>query len=372
MSRTIKAIDVWPVDVPLVDPFVISRGVVASAEIAFVRVQLAGGVEGFGEIAPFGALTPETRDASVAAARRLSGLLIGRDAADDTVDAEMRAHAPGEPAARAGLECALVDAVARAADVPLWRHWGFAGGSQPPPVVTDITLPILDDERVFELCADWHGRGFRTLKLKVGIDAARDRDRVLGIAQRFADVDFILDANQGYATADGAAAFVESLGQTVSRVRLLEQPLPREDLAGMSALRKRVATPVAADESVLTADDARRVVEQGAADVINLKIMKSGLRETFAIAGIARDNGVGLMIGGMVETRLAMGFSLAFVVGVGGVTHVDLDTPLLLAEDPVRGGFTYAGPEMLVSADPGTGATPRALPSRNDDRGVAP
>lgn len=352
---TISAIDVWPVDVPLVDPFVISRGAVTRAEVAFVRVRLDSGVVGYGEIAPFHALTGETRDASVLSARRMAGHLAGRSADDSQIAAFLQSLAPTEPSACAGIECALVDAVARACGAPLWQHWGAA---EVVAVETDITLPILEAARVAELAASWHARGFRTFKLKVGGDRAADRERVSDIAARYSDVCFILDANQGFSGVDAATEFIDSLGEVATRIRLLEQPLARGDLSGMAELRKRLEIPLAADESVFTASDARNVVDAGAADVINLKIMKSGLHETFAIASIAREHDVGLMIGGMVETRLAMSFSLAFVMGVGGVTYVDLDTPLLLAEDPVRGGFAYDGPRMTVWNEFGTGIEP--------------
>jgi L-alanine-DL-glutamate epimerase-like enolase superfamily enzyme len=92
--------------------------------------------------------------------------------------------------------------------------------------------------------------------------------------------------------------------------------------------------------------------------VINLKIMKSGLGETLATAEMATKSGVGLMVGGMVETRLAMSFSLALALGVGGVTHFDLDTPLLMSRDPVRGGYAYDGPRMMMWNEPGIGAVP--------------
>src|SRR5206468_8577908 len=83
-----------------------------------------------------------------------------------------------------------------------------------------------------------------------------------------------------------------------------------------------------------------------AADFINIKIMKSGLLAALDIAAYARAAGLRLMIGGMVETRIAMGCSFGLVLGRGGFDLLDLDTPLLLATDPVKGGYRYEGPKL--------------------------
>ena len=141
----IASVDVRPVDVELSDPFVISRGAVSTAALAYVRVRLAGGAEGFGEIAPFTVLTGETRARSIATAKELATMLVGCSAADwESLGALMAGMAAQEPAARCGLECAMVDALARARDETLYEHWRALGGS---PALrehqTDITLPIL-------------------------------------------------------------------------------------------------------------------------------------------------------------------------------------------------------------------------------------
>lgn len=358
---TIASVEVWSADVPLTDPFVISRGRISVAECGFVSVRLTGDVTGYGEIAPFEALTGETRDRSVADARTLGATLLGKSAgAWRSVSAELEAAAPNSPAARTGLECAMVDALAHVRGIPLFEMWADFGGRPDVRVrETDMTLPMLVDARVAELAADWYARGFRVFKLKVG-DPNVDKDiaRVETLAERYRDVSFILDANQGYDRAQ-AAAFVQRLAPLHQRIRLIEQPLARADVGGMAELCARSPVPIAADESVFTLADARRVIDARAAHVVNLKIMKSGLAQTIEIARAVRDAGLGLMIGGMMETRLAMGVSHSLVLGFGGIEHIDLDTPLLMSHDPWEGGYRYDGPRMLPSHDAGLGMRPR-------------
>jgi o-succinylbenzoate synthase len=364
-ANRIESITVWPVDVPLSDPFVISRGAVTAAASAFVRVRLDGGAVGYGEIAPFTALSGETREGSVESARRLGAGLVGRAAVDWMEHGErLREAEPHEPAARAGLECAMVDALARSRARALYDYWRDLGGS--PDLRdrdTDMTLPLLDEGRLDELAAQWHGRGFRVFKLKVGGDPDADVRRVERLARRYPGVEFILDANQAFDLAR-AREFLRALAAHHARVRLVEQPLPRADLEGMAALRAGSPVPIAADESVFSLLDARRVIAAGAADCINLKITKSGLAETIAIARAARAAGLSLMIGGMMETRLAMSFSFALVLALGWIEHIDLDTPLLMAEDPLQGGYGYRGPTLTVWRGPGVGMRPRTEPAR--------
>jgi L-Ala-D/L-Glu epimerase len=100
---------------------------------------------------------------------------------------------------------------------------------------------------------------------------------------------------------------------------------------------------------VTTAEDARRVARAGAADVINLKLMKAGIAEGLAVAAVARAAGIGLMIGGNVESILAMTVSACFAAGLGGFTFADLDTPLFMAENPFTGGYALEGGRISVA-----------------------
>jgi L-alanine-DL-glutamate epimerase-like enolase superfamily enzyme len=134
---------------------------------------------------------------------------------------------------------------------------------------------------------------------------------------------------------------------------LLEQPVVREDLDSMAAIRRETGIPVAADESVRSLADAQAVVAQGAADYINIKIMKTGVIEAVEIASFTKASGLKLMIGGMLETRIAMGCSFSLVLGLGGFDVLDLDTPLLLAGDPVTGGYRYEDSRLQPWSGPG-------------------
>ena len=356
----VKAVDAWPVDTPLTDAFVIAAGTVDVARCLFVRLELAGGAVGYGEIAPLTALTGEDRDAGLAVVDALRDAVVGANALRfRAVSEAMQLAAPDQPAVRSGLETALLDATARSAGLPMWAWWG---GGRVEPVETDVTIPILPIDRSLALADHWVGNGFRVLKLKIGTDLDQDLARLEALATRWPDVVFTLDANQGF-TVEQALEALRRLAPWADRVRMFEQPVAAADVEGLAAVRRASVVPVAADEAVATVADAQRVIAAGAADIINLKITKSGVLEALAIAQLARSAGLRMSIGGMVETRLAMGCSLAIVLGTGWIDFVDLDTPLLMQGDPLRAGYRYEGPRMIPTDAAGLGIEPVSTPA---------
>ena len=345
----ITKVEIWPVDVPITDPFAVATGRLVTAQNLFVRITLKGGARGYGEIAPFPEVGGADRDTCSQITAQLAKAALGRPASQNRKIARLfHDMAASHPASRCGLETALLDALCRHNGVTLWGFWG---GADVRERESDITIPIADLERTVALAREWYGRGFRLFKTKVGVDVHQDVRRLEAIHRALPDVAFIADANQGF-TREDCLAFVNGVKRVGGRLVLLEQPVAKEDLDGLASLRHLTGVPIVADESVRSILDVRNVLERQAADYINIKIMKSGLLDAMDIVAYARAYGLRLMIGGMVETRIAMGCSFGLALGLGGFDVLDLDTPLLLAADPVKGGYRYDGPRLL----PWTGA----------------
>ena len=356
VAGRIEQIALYPLDVGLAQRFTVSSGSLDRARLGAVRVILDSGHEGWGEMAPFPAITGETPEGTLEAANSVREYLLGAQLWEyRRLFTGLKERLPEAPAARCGLETAMLDAFSRSLGVPLWAFLG--GADLKGPHVTDITIPVTDPEATVALALDWHRRGFRRFKLKIGVDADLEIEKIARVAQACPAAQFILDANAGYELSE-ARRFLSGLRPLLPRVALLEQPLAPLDFEGAAVLRAEYSVPVAADESVRSAKDVVALAQAGAADVINVKIMKSGLRESIQMALVARALGLRLMIGGMMETRLAMGCSFALVLGLGGFEHLDLDTPLLLTSDPWDGGFSYQGPTLLPWYEPGLGVRP--------------
>lgn len=341
----ITEMSVEPLDIPLHEPFAIATGAVASARNALIRVTLADGTVGLGEAAPFPPSGGETQETALAAIRGMEPLVVGADAGSwRPLAAALTASFEHQATARAGVEMAVLDALTRSWGIPLAQFFGGAESF----VETDITIPIQEPEHMANLAREYAERGARTLKLKVGTTPRDDLRRVLAIQRAVPDCELMLDGNQGF-SATGALELVRLLDDAGVRPVLFEQPVHRHDTEGLRTVTKRAGIPVAADEAVHTAADALNIARTGAANVVNIKLMKSGVVEALDIASVCRAAHLGLMVGAMIESRLAIAFAAHLVAGLGGFRFIDLDTPMLLAEDPFEGGFTQEG--MVYALD---------------------
>jgi L-alanine-DL-glutamate epimerase-like enolase superfamily enzyme len=360
---SIVAIDVEPLSIPLREPFVIATGRIDTTRAALVRATLegAGGARatGLGEAA---ALPPVTREDQpqllaeiAAAARALRGAIIEDTDVGGTID---RAPALGR-VARAGVEAAILDARARLAGVPLHDLLGRSGEPRATELVTDITLPISDPERMSAGAQAHRRAGFDTFKVKVGRDWRADLASLRAVAAAVPDARFRLDANAGFAARDALALLDAALSDGLT-IECFEQPCAADDLQAMAEVAAHSPIPVVADESFRGADDLARIIDTRAAQAVNLKLAKlGGPLAALELARRARAAGLRLMAGAMVETRIGLLAMAHVVAALGGVDWVDLDTAFLLAEDPFDGGWTFEGPRLRLSAAAGLGVTAR-------------
>lgn len=353
-EQIIRQVEFWPITIPITDPFVVATGSRVIAENVFVRLVLGDGTCGYGEAAPFPEVGGESRQSCLDSLSSLSPSLIGRSVCDyRTLAHHMAEQAPAQPAARCGLETALLDAYCRTRKIPMWKLWG---GADVRPRETDITIPITTREKTLFLARSWYEKGFRLFKMKVGNDVDEDVRRLEVLHRALPGISFIGDGNQGF-SREQCFVFAGGVRRFGGTMVLLEQPVARDDLESMAAIRRHTDIPVAADEAVRSLPDAQRVVKGGAADYINIKIMKTGVLESAELASFTLRSGLKLMVGGMVESRIAMGCSFSMVLGMKGFDVLDLDTPLLLSNDPVQGGYGYHGPQLQPSTAAGLGVS---------------
>lgn len=344
-GRTITAIEVEALTLDLTEPFAIASGAQARAENLLVRVRLDDGTEGLGEAAPFPAVSGETQGSSLAAIERVKRDIVGIDAARTRKIAAVLAESIGtQPAARSAIEQAVFDALARHAGVPLWALFGGACA----PVETDMTITAGDVEHARQSALSITERGIRTIKLKIGATDPRiDAQRVAAAVSAAPGARIFVDANGGY-DVSGALTFLDATRAMGASIELFEQPVAADDLDGMVEVERRGNVPVCADESARSAADVIELVRRGAPRAINIKLMKCGVVEALAMWSVAQAAGLERMIGGMVESDLAMTFSAHFAHGLGGFAYCDLDTPLFVSDSPFEGGMIYEGGEVRI------------------------
>ncbi|MBX3197066.1 MAG: dipeptide epimerase [Labilithrix sp.] len=353
MSTPILSLGARRLDVPMKKAFGIAGGAQVEANNVLVELRVRG-ASGFGEGAPFPAFNGETQARVLAAVARAAPRLEGVDLEDDAGLREVvRAWCSDSPSATCAIETAVFDARARLRGTSIREMLGGAERE----LVTDVTITtgsVEDASREARALS-----AFRTLKIKVGGgDPDSDVARVLAVRAVRPDARLLVDANGGFAL-DDAVRF--AAGARSAGIELFEQPVAPGDWDALAEVRERTGLRVAIDESVTVADDVGEAKRRGATDAVNVKIMKSGIFEALAIIQRTRDHGLFPMIGGMVETRLAMGMSASIAAGLGGFAYVDLDTPLFLASDPFEGGYAQDGERIdLGPIGAGHGARPRA------------
>jgi len=289
----------------LAEVFTIARGSRSHAEV--LRVEVArDGVRGQGECVPY--------------ARYGESLESVRAQVEGLPEEVTRAGLQEvllAGAARNAVDCALWDLEAKAAGQ---RVWEMAGLMAPGPVVTAFTLSLDTPERM-EAAARRHA-GRPLLKVKLG--TPEDMPRLEAVRRGAPDTRIIVDANEGW-TAEVYAELAPHLLRL--GVAMVEQPLP----AGADDMLAEIdrPLPVCADESCH--DRASLPGLRGKYDMVNIKLDKTGgLTEALALRDAARAEGYKVMVGCMVGTSLAMAPA---VLVAQGADLVDLDGPLLLAED---------------------------------------
>nr|XP_043609992.1 L-Ala-D/L-amino acid epimerase isoform X1 [Erigeron canadensis] len=344
-------------NVPLIAPFTIATSRVERVENVAIRVELSNGCCGWGEAPVLPFVTAEDQDIALTKAgeacdflKNYHGMSLGH------VLTEVGQLLPGHHFAsvRAGVEMAVIDAVATSIGTPLWRFFGGVSNT----ITTDITIPIVSPTEAGQLALKYYKQGFKTLKLKVGKDLNADIEVLQAIRMAHPHCLFILDANEGY-TSSEAIQVLEKLNEMEVTPILFEQPVHRDDWEGLGHVTRVAKTKygvsVAADESCRSLDDVKKIAKRQLADVINIKLAKVGVLGALEIIDFAKVSGLDLMIGGMVETRLAMGFAGHLAAGLGAFKFIDLDTPLLLSEDPVLEGYEVSGPTYKFSNARGHG-----------------
>lgn len=341
--------------VPLKTPFKTALRTVDTVEDIVVSVHTDTGHVGYGEAAATAVITGDTHGSIIEAIRRyIAPRLVGQEIDDlNRITHLIQTALEKNTSAKAAVEIAIYDLWGQLYGAPLYQMLG--GGD--PVITTDITISVDYIDKMVSDSLSAVERGFESLKIKVGKDIGVDIERVKAI---YAAVEgralMRLDANQGW-TAKQAVFAIQQLENAGVRLELVEQPVKARDLDGMKYVTERVNTPIMADESVFGPTEVIDLIRMRAADIINIKLMKTGgISNAIRIADIAALYGIECMIGCMIETSISVAAAVHVAVAKANViTKVDLDGPSLCAFNPVDGGVIFNESEISVTDAPGLG-----------------
>ncbi len=340
---------------PLNQTFRVASGQHDQLENILFTIELRDGTKGFGEAAVATHITGETIDETLKNLKDTAFWLKGSAIADYLdISAQLHERLFYNQSAVAAVEMAMFDALTRYLCIPLWRLWT----SNPKRLRTDITIVIADLEETKAKTRAFKTQGFRAFKIKIGRDMDMDFKRVKAVCDIAPRAQIILDANQGY-TSRQTLQFLKLLSKAGIVPDLIEQPVPRADWEGLKKVTRESKVCVCADESASSLADAIRIIKGRAAGAINVKLMKTGLVHAFEISRLANAAGVKLMIGGMMESNLAMTCSAHLAAGLGCFDFIDLDTPFFIKGEAARNPFLSSqGIYDLSKAKMGIGIVP--------------
>jgi L-alanine-DL-glutamate epimerase-like enolase superfamily enzyme len=333
-----------------------------SVDALIVEVRDSDGRSGWGEAPTSWRVTGESIESVMAAVSGpLAASIMGMPTDDpDVLVAALERAVVRNSSARMALDDALYDVAARVQGVPLYRYLGGRANVVRTDMTLSAPLTSSDLDELVRTALEHVAAGFGTLKVKVG---AGGDDLAALVEVRHAvgpHVRLRADANQGW-SPEHAVRTITSIEDAGVELEFIEQPVYRDDIDGLAYVRGRVHTPVVADESVWTRRELREIVERGAADIVNIKLAKTGgLREARALASTARERGVGVLVGCMSEGHVGIAAAAALAsalehAGSNVLREHDLDGGLWLTRSPVKGGIAYEGDRVVLADTPGTG-----------------
>ena len=356
----ITRIETIPVQVPIRPELVIrgSLGVHAKSPFVLLRVHTEEGITGLGEVS----CTPVWSGEDAVTATHLirdflEPAILGENPCDiERLTAKMRRAVFGHPFTKSGIEIALWDILGKVAGLPVYR---LLGGAVRDTVPVKMSVSGAEPARAAQI-AEWAmAQGLKTLKVKVGIEAAGDIERVKAVrAAVGARTHLGVDANGGWSTRV-AIETIRKLAASCD-IYFAEQPVAALDMQWMVDVRRSVPVPVMADESCNTPHDAMALARAAAADILSIYVGKGGgIGPARKMAAVAEAAGLTCTVGSNLElgvASVAMAHLATATTGVGAEEFpCDILGPLAYEHDLLAEPMLFQDGAMRAPSGPGLG-----------------
>ncbi len=351
----ISSIGIYKLRIPLTQPFVISLGVIEKAENVIVVIRTSRGITGFGECSPYMTINGESIDTCFVVGQYFARILKGKNSLDiKECTRAMDRLMFGNSSIKSAFDMALYDIAAQHEEVPLYK---FLGGKNEKPLHTDMTVSIGEPGKMATDAEKYVTRGFPAIKVKLGEGTSIDVERIHSIRQAIGNkIPLRIDANQGWKVK---VAIETLIALEQYNIQHCEEPIARWNFMKLPKVRKQSPIKIMADESCCDHHDAKRLIEIGACDLINVKLGKSGgIYKARKIISLAEQANIKMQVGAFMESRLAITAAAHLALSSDHIIYCDFDTPLMFSDDPVSGGLQYGtGGLMTLGNQPGLGAT---------------
>ncbi|MCF6465767.1 dipeptide epimerase [Clostridium sp. Cult2] len=350
----INDVQVGEIQIPLKKPFKTALREVRVLQNVVVKISTDTGHIGYGEAAITPVITGDIKGSIKGAILEHIGLkLIGKpiDEFEDLMET-LHNSLVNNPSPKAAVDMALYDLYGQLYNIPVFK---LLGGYR-NEIITDITISVNEPEEMVQDSINAVEKGYKTLKIKVGKDWKKDLERLKAIRKAVGyDIKIRADANQGWRPKEAVMVIrkMEDLGLDME---LIEQPVKAYDIDGLKFVTQNVITPILADESCFSPLDAINIIQNKAADMVNIKLMKTGgIYNALKICSIAETFGIECMLGCMLESKIGLTAASHLAGGKKAISKFDLDSPNLLSQDPITGGAEYDEYRINLLDKPGLG-----------------
>lgn len=327
---------------PLRMPFKTALRTVNELEEITLQLTDHDGFVGWGSVVPTPAITGEGEERIRADLREILGWL--RRTRIDEISRWKEILPNAIVYSRSSLcavDIALHDLAAKRNALPLWK---FLGSEKSRILQTNMTISVDEPYVMANHALNAVKKGFKSLKIKVGLDAELDKKRVRCIRQVIGKgISLRLDANQGWTEAE-SRKLIPWFAQECGPIDFIEQPVQANDLSAMQKITQSSPVPIVADESAMTLEQAKRVIEVGAAHALSVKLIKAGgLSDARAILDLARKNEIPCLMSCMFECGAGLHAAVHLASVHPAVRWVDLDAAEFLLKLPYVGGVQFGG-----------------------------
>lgn len=331
-------------------PFVTNIRRVDTIEDVLLTLITDEGASGYGEAPPTVAITGEDIETiNKTIKERIFPAIMGLEMEGDDIFEAVHASTPKNSSAKACVDMAIYDLLAKKSGKPLYEYLG----GKKKKLKTNLTISLNDKETMLQDAIEAYNDGFEILKVKVGQNERDSIEVMQSIRSALPRATLRVDANQAWDVKSSLAVIekIASLG-----IELVEQPVKADDLAALKEITTHSPIPILADESVFSYDDALRILDGKMADYINIKLMKSGgIYEASKIAKLAKERGAKVMMGSMLESVVSISAAVHFAMSDDNICFYDLDGPLLAKPSSVKNALSFDMDEIALAECIGLG-----------------
>ncbi len=351
-TMKIKQVDLFAIELPLNNPFVVSYGGYNRIQSIIVKITTDNGIVGYGEAVPDMYVTGETVESTYnILAHTLAPSIIDENPLNiERIHDLMDEMIFGVSTAKAAIDIACYDVAGKSAGLPVYM---LIGGRYRESMAITHVLSIDTPENMADEAARCVEAGYRSFKLKVGTEPLEDVKKIKAVRERVAeDIAIRIDVNQGWKNSATTLQILDKLAGL--SIDWIEQPVTAIDIDAMVEIKSKSTIPMMMDEGLHSSVEMRQIISKRAADKVNIKLMKcGGIYPAVKLVHMAEMAGIECQIGSMVESSIgsAAGFHVAFSKKI--ITSAELTGPLKFEKDV--GNLQYDIPIIKLNEQPGLG-----------------